>query len=297
VRIVGGYSEGSGFFITDNQVLTNFHVIDGEPSPKVILPDGSFITPTKTIGNKEADLAILYITGSYPDLVLPFAKNFNLQDEEPLLSTGYPLGTDLNGPATVIRGNFIERRKNSNSPVPYIQSSMTVIAGMSGGPLTDTCGNVVGVNTLGIAGLSMFISGEWVEYLIPNFTDQDVQKIDVDPSKSPEASVYAFYTYLKARRMEDGFNLLSSEYVKNTSFEEWTNRFRDILDVDIFTSKKYLYTNDTAFVKFSTKNWVNEEVEYHFYEGTWVTVFEDGVYKMNEADIVEVYNPGYEWFL
>src|SRR3989344_8147668 len=27
VRVVGGYSEGSGFFIADNQVLTNFHVI------------------------------------------------------------------------------------------------------------------------------------------------------------------------------------------------------------------------------------------------------------------------------
>ena len=37
VRIVGGYSEGSGFFITEDQVLTSYHVIADEPSPKIIL--------------------------------------------------------------------------------------------------------------------------------------------------------------------------------------------------------------------------------------------------------------------
>jgi hypothetical protein len=96
--------------------------------------------------------------------------------------------------------------------------------------------------------------------------------------------------------MVNGYELLSAEYVKNTSFDEWTSRFRDILDVDVIQSYRYKNTKDTAFVKFSTKNWVNEEVEYHFYEGTWVTVFEDGVYKMNEADIIEVYEPDYKWF-
>ena len=51
VRIVGGYSEGSGFFISPNQVLTNFHVIADEPSPKIIFPNGEFITPVKITGN------------------------------------------------------------------------------------------------------------------------------------------------------------------------------------------------------------------------------------------------------
>ena len=45
VRVVGGLSEGSGFFVSDNQILTNFHVIADEPSPKVVFPDGRFTTP------------------------------------------------------------------------------------------------------------------------------------------------------------------------------------------------------------------------------------------------------------
>ncbi len=71
VRIEGVHSEGTGFFISSNKVLTNFHVIDGEPSPKIILPDGSFITPVSMAGDKKADLALFTTHDLYPKLVLP----------------------------------------------------------------------------------------------------------------------------------------------------------------------------------------------------------------------------------
>ena len=45
VRIIGGEGEGSGFAIKKGGIiLTNFHVIDSEPAPKVILPDNTFET-------------------------------------------------------------------------------------------------------------------------------------------------------------------------------------------------------------------------------------------------------------
>jgi len=135
-----------------------------------------------------------------------------------------------------------------------------------------------------------------VQRLLPDFTDQAIAKINVDPSISPEEAVRAFYVYLKARRMEDGFNLLSEEYLKKTNFEEWTNRFTDILDVQVFISEPHENINDTVFVKFSTKNWNDGEVDYHYYEGTWQTVLEDGVYKMLRSKIKEVENPGWDWF-
>ena len=49
-------------------------------------------------------------------------------------------------------------------------------------------------------------------------------------------------------------------------------------------------------LKFSTKNWDGHEVSNHYYEGTWQTVVEDGVYKMLKSDIKEVENPDYNWY-
>jgi len=276
--------------------LTNFHVIADEPSPKIILPDGKLLTPIKILGDNEADLAVLFVDSEYPNMVLPLPDKIGFYEEEPLVSVGYPLGTDLSGKATVMRGNFVDFRRPKTSPIGYIQTNISLVQGMSGGPIADQCGQVVGINTISLAGLSLFITGSDAKTLVPKMTDQEIKKIEVDPSLSPEEAVRAYYTYLKARRMKDGFDLLSQEYLQKTNFEEWTNRFRDILDVDVIKSERFENTTDTAFVKFSTKNWVDGEAELHYYEGTWKTVKEDGVYKMLRSKIKEVENPEWGWF-
>lgn len=296
IRIVGGYSEGTGFFISPDQVITNFHVIADEPSPKIIFPGGEFITPIKIIGSKDDDLAILYTDKKYPDFVLPLTNDAIPHSDDQLIAAGYPMGTKLTGNATLVRGRFVDFRSSRKVETPYIQTDINLVGGMSGGPLVDQCGQVVGINTLGVAGLSLFIDSTWADSVIPDLTDQNITKIKVDPAASPEKAVEAFYTYLKARRMKDGFNLLSAKYLQNTNYTEWTNRFTDILDVDVISAKPYANSDSNVFIKFSTNNWNHNEATLHYYEGTWQTIKENGVYKLLNSDIQEVDSPGWDWF-
>lgn len=296
VRIVGGFAEGSGFFIASDQILTNFHVIEGEPSPKIIFPDGTFITPIKITGDQEADLAILYTDKNYSNFVFSLPNSLSFKPEEQLIAAGYPLGTDLTGDPTVIKGNYLDYRKSKKESVGYIQTDFGLVEGMSGGPLTDICGNVVGINTMSMSGQSLFIAADIANKLIGLFTDQAIAKIEVNPSLSPVEGVKAFYTYLKARSMNNGFNLLSSTYKKYTTIEEWTNRFNDIIDVDVISVEPYNKSKDTVYIKFGTKNWLQGEVEYRYYQGTWKTVLEDGLYKLKQSNIEEIIEPDYTWF-
>ena len=61
VRIIGSLAEGSGFPLSEHEIITNFHVIEGEAAPKIVYPDGSFETGKHIIGNKTKDIAIITV--------------------------------------------------------------------------------------------------------------------------------------------------------------------------------------------------------------------------------------------
>ncbi len=297
LRIVGGYGEGSGFLIGPGKVLTNFHVIEGEPSPKVIFPDGHFETPTRITAYKDADLAYLWLDSQHEELIFEFQNPLVLSQSEPLLSAGYPHGTDIMGEPTILKGTYITIRQQDNYPVNFIHTDIDLVSGMSGGPLVDQCGQVVGINTLSISGsMSYFVASNSIRWVNPQFTDEHVAKIEVHPEESPEQAVRAFYIYLKARRMQDGFNLLSQQYLEKTDYKEWTSRFPDIINVKVLKTEPVAGQEDTVFIKFITQNWVNNRVVFHYYQGTWQTVSEDGLYKMNQSKIEEIEAPDYSWF-
>ncbi len=297
VRVIGDYSEGSGFFINDNSVITNYHVIEGEPSPKIILPNGELIIPTNLTHDPKLDLALLQVDSNHHDLVMSLdGPDKYLEKDLPVFAYGYPMGTDIRGEATMAKGHYIATRDaRRNTDGSLIQTDIDLIEGMSGGPLTDYCGQVVGINTLGVAGLSMFIPAFTASYSIYGFTDTNITKLDLRPEESPIKAVEAFYSYLMLRRMAPAYALLSSSYRANATYEEWTSRFSDILSVQVVKTELVKGEKDKVFVKFVTRNWVSDSIDLHFYEGVWVTKLEDGVYRLTRSMIKEIDDPPSDW--
>lgn len=134
-------SLGSGFFIGDGMILTNYHVIEDASSIKVIDYDGNeYLVTTIYDYNKTYDLAVLGVKGTKPPLSLSEDK---LTAGEIVYSIGSPYGYT----GTFSKG-IIGTASRVIDEVDYIQITAPISRGNSGGPLLNRFGEVIGVNTM-----------------------------------------------------------------------------------------------------------------------------------------------------
>ena len=301
VRVVGGESEGSGFVIQKGGlVLTNFHVIESEPNPKVILQNNTFETAQVIMADKDADLAVIKINKNIPALKL--ARLNDMSPAEEVLSIGYPLGGDLPGEASVTRGAFSRFIVDKKNGVKYLNTDMTMVPGVSGGPMVNIYGEVVGVNKAGLVlgGMAMAISSDSIREKCHEMSTaknplKDVRKIIFAPNKNALEAVRCFYNYLKARRLESAFDLLSDNFVKGYSFEHWAQGYRPLLDTTIVIIKRDKKIVNRINVKLSTKDLVDNEIVYKYFEGYWDVRQVGGKWLLWKPKIREVKDPDEDW--
>lgn len=299
VRIIGGESEGSGFTIkSGGLILTNFHVIEFEPSPKVVLPDNSFETARVIMADKNADLAIIKINRELP--AISWGEPSELDPAEELLAIGFPLGGKLVGESSVNKGSLSGRRRSKDVGVEYLQTDATFNHGISGGPMINVCGEVVGINTSGLSGLGLAISSDsikdkWLEMATDEDSLVDVQKVDFKPDESPLEAVRAFYNYLKARKLEKAFDLLSDNFKKGYTFDQWKEGYEPLLDTTVIAIMNDEEIEDRVLIKLSTKDMVDDEIVYKYFEGYWDVKDIDDKWLLWDPEIAEV-EPGWMWF-
>jgi hypothetical protein len=297
VRIEGSLGEGTGFPIKENEIFTNFHVIDGDATPKVVFSDGSIETPVKIIGNREKDMAILYLDRKLTPLpfygVLGTADTSpNLVFGEPLYAAGYAMGSDLKGGVTINKGSYNGTRYEDSMGVSLIQTDATGVQGMSGGPLVNACGQVVGVNTMGVAGLSMFLDMTSVQQSIGDLSDAEVEKIKVNTT-TPVGVVNAFYTYIGARDLRKAYDLVDPVRLEGQSYDEWIKGYATTLQVWLVSSKPDEKDKNKVLVKLSSLDWVNGTVVQKYFEGYWIVG--DNL-KLQGSNIKVVESPAWDWF-
>jgi S1-C subfamily serine protease len=145
--------QGSGFFVTpDGYLLTNDHVVEHIGGRAVVtLSDGRRIQ-ARVIGSDPAtDLAVLRANAS----ALPFVEigdSESLRPGQLAIAIGNPLGFQSTVSAGVISaiGRGL-RARNGRLIDNVIQHTAPLNPGNSGGPLLDSRGHVIGINTAIIA--------------------------------------------------------------------------------------------------------------------------------------------------
>ncbi len=300
VRVIGGEAEGSGFVINDNgYVLTNFHVIEFQPSPKVIFSDNTFETVDILYADKNADLAVLRIEKKIP--AINWGNSDYLNPTEEILVLGYPLGGSLSGEATVKKGYLSAKRRIRDKGLEFLQTDSTLNPGMSGGPMITVCGDFVGINTLGTSGLGLAISSnsfkqKYLEMIASNEPLKDIEQIDFDPNKSPLDTVEAFYNYIKIRKLDKAYNLLTDNFLKGGTFEDWKSGYAPNLDTSLIKIENDEKKENFVNIKLSTKDLIEDEIVYKYFEGWWEVKEIDGNLKLWWPEIKEVKEPDWLWF-
>ncbi|MBV8570370.1 MAG: trypsin-like peptidase domain-containing protein [Acidobacteriaceae bacterium] len=146
---VATQSLGSGFLVNDaGFILTNFHVISGSSRLQVTLSDQSQYYATALDTDRSDDLALIRIT---PKRKLPFLRlgdSDRLEVGQKVLAIGNPFG--LEGTLTVGVVSSIGREidsENQQHLQGMIQTDAAINGGNSGGPLLDSSGSVIGIDT------------------------------------------------------------------------------------------------------------------------------------------------------
>jgi len=146
---VASQSLGSGFLINDGGfILTNFHVVSGSSRIQVTLHDQSQYYAKAIDVDRSDDLALIQIT---PKKKLDFVRlgdSEHVQVGQKVLAIGNPFG--LEGTLTVGVVSSIGRSiegENQQRLAGMIQTDAAINGGNSGGPLLDSNGTVVGINT------------------------------------------------------------------------------------------------------------------------------------------------------
>jgi len=144
-------SGGTGSVIDrDGHILTNFHVIEGMSELKVTLADGTAAVATVVGTDPGSDLAVLKVDlPSHLLIPVRLADSDRVRVGDTVFAIGHPFGQNFTVTSGIVSatGRVTESAFTGRGIRDVLQVDAAVNPGNSGGPLFNTAGEMVGVNT------------------------------------------------------------------------------------------------------------------------------------------------------
>ncbi|MHC4981835.1 MAG: S1C family serine protease, partial [Planctomycetota bacterium] len=169
---------GSGVIISpDGRMLTNWHMVDKAVEIRCLLSDGRAMD-AKVIGkDKDTDLALLQIELPEGTEKVPYAEigdSTRLKEGDFVMAMGAPWG--LNRSVSIGIVSCTRRYLPAHSEYSlWLQTDAAISPGNSGGPLVNTEGKIIGINTLGVmigGDMGFAIPAETIKLIISHLSSR-----------------------------------------------------------------------------------------------------------------------------
>ncbi len=140
-------SLGSGFIVDAEKgyVITNNHVVEGADEVRITLHDDTSLPATVLGRDEKVDLALLQVKTDKKLTAVKFGDSSKLRVGDWVLAIGNPFG--LGGTVTAGIVSAESRDINAGPYDDFIQTDASINRGNSGGPMFNTDGEVIGINT------------------------------------------------------------------------------------------------------------------------------------------------------
>lgn len=139
--IYSGNSEGSGFALGEDAIISNYHVISDENDITIEDVDGNKKKGTIVAKDEKNDIVLLYVKDAkYVPLKSNDVNSIKLGEDV------YAIGTP-NGMSYTLTKGVLSNRERDLDGEKLIQFDAAINPGNSGGPLLDSEGRVLGINT------------------------------------------------------------------------------------------------------------------------------------------------------
>lgn len=168
-------SEGSGVIYKKSgnsaYVVTNNHVVKGSNALQVILSNGRKVNADLIGSDSATDLAVLKINSADVKSVAEFGNSNSIEAGQDVLAIGSPMGSEYAN--TVTKGIISAKSRTLKSGTDgtltsVIQTDAAINSGNSGGPLINMAGQVIGINSMKLAGSNDGSSVEGMGFAIPS---------------------------------------------------------------------------------------------------------------------------------